>query len=99
MKNHQTIHSTDKLTTDVYGKNVTQMQTLRGERTKGKMLRTNVQLSKIRNENKKKLNPEKTKTKKKQLQIWKTNYKAMGNKSRTQGRHEDQETDAPEQKN
>lgn len=54
IKNHQTIHSTDKLTTDVYRKNVTQMQTLRGERTKGKMLRTNVQLSKIRNENKKK---------------------------------------------
>lgn len=48
---------------------------------------------------KKKLNPEKTETKKKQLQIWKTYYKAMGNKSRTQGRHEDQETDAPEQKN
>lgn len=48
---------------------------------------------------KKKLNPEKTETKKKQLQIWKTNYKAMGNKSRTQGRHDDQETDAPEQKN
>ena len=37
--------------------------------------------------------------KKKQLQKWKTNHEAMGNKSRKLGRHEDQETDAQKQKN